>query len=68
MIIGITIVVSLIVLQVAYIIGFALGARWDAKRIGNAIKDSELPEDLKLRIFEVLLKDLKKEKSHYEAD
>ena len=60
MIIGIAIVVSLIVLLVAYFTGFALGCKWIAKRIGNTIKESELPDHLKLRIFQLLLKDLKK--------
>ena len=60
MIIGITIVVSLIVLLVAYIIGFALGARWYVSRMIEAIDKSDLSDAVKLRISEILMEKFNK--------
>ena len=60
MIIGITIVLSLIVLLVVYFIGFALGARYYVSRMIEAIDKSDLSDAVKLRIFEILMEKFNK--------
>lgn len=60
MIIGITIVLSLIGLLMVYFIGFALGARYCVSRIIEAIDKSDLSDAVKLRISEILMEKFNK--------
>ena len=60
MIIGITIVVSLIIVWVIYLIGFIIGARWYVSRMIEAIDKSDLSDAVKLRISEILMEKFNK--------
>ena len=66
MITGIVIVLALFSLAVAYAAGFALGGRWYVSRMCDALRHSDLADEVKLAVIKVLLDDIRNLNGHGE--